>query len=379
MTDQSTTLVGDDDGQRGYNDNVVVVTSIDSDGLLSDVNHFVKNDRKEVPCKKSLRQVLQLDAQSSGSQEEQIAIDSHTVGLSQQQQPGSTAASSSPKRKRPYIVGHRGAPYKELENTIPSFRVCRETCDAVELDVFLLPKDNTLVVFHGSGTDENPGKLEDYCGVGGGILDLTLEEARNLTFNPSNEEFVCGSERVLLGRIPTLEEVLLDIRDSFPRMHTKIELKGPGTAQPVLELVERLGMVDYCSYSSFEHSRIEEVRKLRPQRGANDDDHYLYPTGAIYDGIPSANFVERALAIGASEIHLRYDTCTVDRIKAIHDAGMGSMAWMRGPLGMRYDTTNKYLDVGNEDETFYATLWETGVEKLCVNRPDVLYRMCLSE
>jgi glycerophosphoryl diester phosphodiesterase len=42
---------------------------------------------------------------------------------------------------------------------------------------------------------------------------------------------------------------------------------------------------------------------------------------------------------------------------------------------MRRDVENKYLDVGNEDETMYATLLETGVRQMCVNRPDVLLNM----
>ena len=72
-------------------------------------------------------------------------------------------ASSTPVN----VVGHRGALYAELENTRESFLQCAKWgCQAVELDVFVLPKDGSLVVFHGGGTDESPGLLDGYCLLG---------------------------------------------------------------------------------------------------------------------------------------------------------------------------------------------------------------------
>jgi glycerophosphoryl diester phosphodiesterase len=77
------------------------------------------------------------------------------------------------RRRVPWIVGHRGSLYQELDNTREGFQQCaRMGCDAVELDVFLL-KCETLIVFRGGGTDERPGLLEEYCGVHGSILDYT--------------------------------------------------------------------------------------------------------------------------------------------------------------------------------------------------------------
>ena len=65
----------------------------------------------------------------------------------------------------------RGFLYCEPENSIEGFSAAEEVgCDAVELDVFLL-KDGNLVVFHGEGTDENPGWLNSYCGIEGNILE----------------------------------------------------------------------------------------------------------------------------------------------------------------------------------------------------------------
>jgi glycerophosphoryl diester phosphodiesterase len=252
--------------------------------------------------------------------------------------------------------------YDELENTREGFVKSAEMgADAVELDVFLL-KCGTLVVFHGGGTDENPGHLLDYCGVDKGILELTYAEALELTFNPSYTEFGCPASKTLSGWIPTLEQVLADAKESG--LHVKVELKGHGTVEPTLEVVERLGMSSQCSYASFDKDRITHLRSLRP-------DKLAYPTGALFNDIPQ-DYIKQAERAGATEIHLRYDTCTKDIISEIHQAGFGSMAWFRGPIGMASDCQESFWDVGNEDENMYNVMLRTGVQQMCVNRPDVL-------
>mmetsp|Transcript_24382 Transcript_24382/g.34022 ORF Transcript_24382/g.34022 Transcript_24382/m.34022 type:complete len:254 (-) Transcript_24382:2984-3745(-) len=246
-------------------------------------------------------------------------------------------------------------------------------CDGIELDVFLL-KCGTLAVFHGGGSDENPGDLTEYClleknNEKTSILDYTYEEAQQFRFNPNFQEFACGGERAVSrdAYIPTLKDVLLDMK--VRNKIVKIELKGPGTAKPVLDLVEELDMVPQCHYSSFDLSRIHKIRKLRPKRLPNGS--HVYKTGALFNDVPP-NFMDIAKQIDASEIHLRYDTCTPQRIAQIHKAGMDSMSWSRGPIGMRKDTTTVYHDVGYEDASFLHTMMQTGVKQLCVNKPDVL-------
>ena len=269
--------------------------------------------------------------------------------------------------RRPWIVGHRGCLYQELENTRIGFQKCAEMgTDAVELDVILL-KCGTLIPFHGSGSSSD-GELLGYCGVKGSITELTYEEALQLSFNPSNAEFPCPDDRILAGSIPTLEQVLLDAKESG--LHVKIELKGYRVEEPTLELVDRLDMVAQCTFSAFDLERIALVRKLRPFRCPIRGEH-IYKTGALFDDLPN-NYIEQAKAVGADEIHVRYDTCSLHVIDSIHKAGFGSMVWMRGPIGMSEDCKEKYWDVGNEDESMYRALLQTGVQQLCINRPDTL-------
>lgn len=269
----------------------------------------------------------------------------------------------------PTIVGHRGVVYREPENTISSFQTAAAVgCHAVELDVFLL-KCNTVIVFHGDGNDENPGGLKSHCGVEGSILDYTLEDVRKLSFVEGDAHF-CPNQKLAMATIPTLEEVLEVAKEMG--FDVKIELKGPGTEEPVLEIVERMGMVDQCTFSSFHHERIERIRELHPQTHA--DGSYVYKTGALFTECPQ-DFIARAKKVEASEVHLCYDTCTRERVKAIHEEGMGSLAWFCGPMTMKKHCDEKYLDVGNEDASMYQMVLHSGVEALCVNRPEVLLNL----
>jgi len=271
----------------------------------------------------------------------------------------------------PNICGHRGAVFAEPENTVNGFQAAAKMgCDSVELDVFLL-KDGKLVVFHGDGTDKNPGLLHSYCGIEGSILDYDYDKVQRLKLRKECKEFPCPDDKFHGAYIPLLEEVLMDAKESG--IYVRIELKGPGTEIPSLKLVEKLGMVNQCSFASFNHERVANIRKLRPER--KPDGSHQYITGCLYNNDIPDNYIEECEAIGATEVHLKYDTCTKDRVRAIHDKGLKSMAWFRGPVGMREDSSTKYLDVGNEDETMYLAVINTGVMIMCVNKPDVLLNL----
>jgi glycerophosphoryl diester phosphodiesterase len=271
--------------------------------------------------------------------------------------------------------------YQELENTLESFQACAAMgCDAIELDVFQLKKDGTLIVFHGGGTDQAPGQLQDYFQRPGTILDLTYPQVQALRF-VEDPEFPVAPLKLKSGRIPTLEQVLQWAQQTSPKLQLKLELKGPDTVEPTLALVDRLGMVDQCSFSSFDESRLKLLRQLKPDLrsdvGVDGTSQHVYRTGwLLNDQIPVELLLDRAKALGVDEIHLRYDLCSPPSLMAeIHKAGFATMAWMRGPIGMAQDVQDKYWDVGNEDESMYATLLQSGVQQVCVNKPDVLIGM----
>mmetsp|Transcript_16079 Transcript_16079/g.22067 ORF Transcript_16079/g.22067 Transcript_16079/m.22067 type:complete len:372 (-) Transcript_16079:411-1526(-) len=269
------------------------------------------------------------------------------------------------------VLGHRGSMYQELENTRRGFQLVSEMgCNGFELDVFLL-SCGTLVVYHGGGSDANPGLLDGYCHAEGSILDYKADEVSRIKFNADSDKFVCCPDKIRNAYIPTLEEVLLDARETD--VMVKIELKGSGTAEPAVRLVEKLDMTDQVAFSSFDHDRIATVRKMRPE--LNDDGTHMVRTGALFNHDISDNFVEEARKVGASEVHFRYDTCTRERVEKAHEAGMDTMAWFRGPIGMGQDLTGRYKNLGCEGEEMYRIVMASGVQSMCVNRPDVLLDM----
>jgi glycerophosphoryl diester phosphodiesterase len=206
-------------------------------------------------------------------------------------------------------------------------------------------------------------------------MDLTLDQCFELSFNTTYDGFPCPPEKIHSSSIPTLKDVLLDLKTTQTKI--KIELKGPNTVEPTLKLIEELDMVHQCQYSSFQLDRLRLLRQLRPQRNEKTGE-YVYATGALFGANVPSDYIERALSIGASQVHLRYDTCTVERVAAIRKAGLTSMVYFRGPLAMMMDAAS-FNDVGFEDERCYQALIDTGVDQLCVNRPDLLMRMVRSQ
>ena len=79
-----------------------------------------------------------------------------------------------------------------------SVHAAQAGADGIELDVFLL-KCGTLVVFHGTGTDQEPGRLESYCGVEGSILDYTAEEARGIFVRAVSAAVQAGNAKLLVS------------------------------------------------------------------------------------------------------------------------------------------------------------------------------------
>lgn len=286
------------------------------------------------------------------------------------------------------IIGHRGCPYDEVENTLEGFRRTASLSlqqsqyrIALELDVFVLAC-GTLVVFHGGDNDPSqPGAMDDYIKGNkyhGSIMKYTwkeIEEKEDFELDPSCPEFKAALDmssstltldKIAAARIPTLESVLRMIQQEFPTVVVKIELKGPNTAKPVLELVRQLQMQQQCQYSAYDLSQIEYIRNEEPTA----------ITGALFGGIdPPHDYISQAKAVGASEIHLQYDACTASRLDTISKEGMQCMAWFRGPFGMSRDDECKYLETTEVD--MCPILLAAGVRYLCVDRPHALAELLL--
>ncbi len=191
------------------------------------------------------------------------------------------------------IMGHRGAPFYEPENTLRSFRRALEMgAAAVELDVHLT-KDGRLAVIH----DATLGRTTNGRGR---VRDFTLAELKKL-------------DAGLGERIPSLEEALELVRG---RARLLVELKEP-EAGPVLRrfFQERQACGD-AEVISFWHPALKAMKEAEPG----------LRTGALLVGCP-ADPVGLARAARAEALVLQYAYVTADLTAAAHHHGLQVYIW----------------------------------------------------
>ena len=140
------------------------------------------------------------------------------------------------------IFGHRGAAGLVAENTLESIiEALKYNVDGIEIDVHRC-KSGELVVIH----DET---LQRTTNGKGKVSELTWQEL--------------SKYRTIDGyKIPTLNQVL-DIVDA--QCVVNVELKGIGTALPVVELLEQQikntkWEYDHFVVSSFDHSQLVQIK-----------------------------------------------------------------------------------------------------------------------
>lgn len=170
-------------------------------------------------------------------------------------------------KKRPLVLGHRGAPHLHQENSLAGLRRALELgADGVEFDVFLT-KDERVVVFH----DED---LERLTGHKGRVLDRTWDELSKLRLqrrvqmgkNAQGQDVVLTFDRE--EPIPLLEEVLHELKG---RAAIDVELKPgwPKHAERTVgahtaEIIRKLGMEDQVVVTSFDFYKLKAAEATFP-------------------------------------------------------------------------------------------------------------------
>ena len=196
-------------------------------------------------------------------------------------------------RKQIIVIGHRGAKGYEPENTLLSFeKAIQLGCDYVELDVHLA--DEELFVIHDSSVDRTTNGS-------GKISELTREQIKSLD---------AGNDQ----KIPTLTEVL-ELIDG--RCGVNIELKGPGTAEPVSDLLTSLHKRSLLSFplviSSFDHKELGLASKK-------------FRRGILFDKIPD-DWIELAKNYSAWSVNLAFKEVSPDIIQTAHINGIQVLAY----------------------------------------------------
>ncbi len=154
---------------------------------------------------------------------------------------------------RPFlIIGHRGSPAEEVENTIPSFeRALNENANALEMDI-CLTKDNIPIIYH----DWDPGSMVSVLRQNGfepymkykplplpdaykkPINQLTLKEVREHYHFTLKEN---GNGEQVQAVIPTLEEFFVWSVGKEKLKCIFLDIKVPGDeANLVLTIAEKV-------------------------------------------------------------------------------------------------------------------------------------------
>lgn len=174
----------------------------------------------------------------------------------------------------PLVLGHRGAPTKEIENTIASYeKALSEGADGVELDVHIT-KDGKLVVMH----DFNTKRV---FGVDMTVEDSTLDQIKEISKD-----------------IPTLDEVFDSIGPTYYDIEIKANISFDKRLCPLLfeTLEKREEFQDKIMISSFNPIAMRKFSKISGHK---------YPQAIIYDGPPTT--VPKLLQKGQGRLFFECD------------------------------------------------------------------------
>lgn len=195
-------------------------------------------------------------------------------------------------------IGHRGAKGYEPENTLMAFQKAIDLkIDGIELDVHL-SSDGKIMVIHDETIDRTTnGK--------GSVNKLSFQEIK--AFRIENQ-----------FEIPTLTEVFDLVNHNCL---INVELKGNGTAIPVVKLIEQYVLGKNWNYndfiiSSFDWNMLKEV-------------HFLNPKISI--GVLTEESLGQALAfakkIKAFSIHPDYHLLSKENVALMQENGFEVFPW----------------------------------------------------
>ena len=191
------------------------------------------------------------------------------------------------------IMGHRGAPVDEPENTLRSFsRALAVGVTAVELDV-QLTKDGRLAVIHDETLDRTTnGK--------GRVKDFTLAELQRLDAGRGEP-------------IPSLEEVFDLVQG---KAELVVELKQPEAAGALRGFFQARRVFEVATVVSFWHPAVKALKKAEPR----------FNTGLLMVGCP-ADPPGLARAADADALILQYAYVTPELVAAAHQQDIKVMVW----------------------------------------------------
>lgn len=219
---------------------------------------------------------------------------------------------------------HRGAPAYCPENTFLSFYTGMYMgANGIETDVWMT-KDGVPVLFHDD-------ILDRVCGVDGCITDYTFDELQKFLV-------VKGD---LSDKIPSLEDFLAHF--AHRDITFAIELKGPNTEIPTVDLIRKYGVEKKTVITSFNLDYIKNAKKYAPEMRVG------YLTKNVDEAIET-----ELLNMEADEICPVGKEITAEKVEKWHKLGFNVRAW------------------GITDEEIMKQVYDAGADGMTVNFPDKL-------
>jgi glycerophosphoryl diester phosphodiesterase len=211
---------------------------------------------------------------------------------------------------KPLVIGHRGAPKKILENTLPSFEAAIQMgADMIELDV-QESSDGHLVVFHDFD-------VERLSGQEGMLVSMNLDELKSLDLGHN-------------AFIPTLEEVLDLARG---RIKVNIEIKVLDIEELALKAVIDRGMLDDVIFSSFFHDTLMQIQGIN-----------LNAKTAILYSSPIEDVVSYANDLRVSAINPLFFLLEPATVEEAHQHSLQIFPWTVNDEAMIEELINMHVD-----------------------------------
>lgn len=241
----------------------------------------------------------------------------------------------------PFGVAHRGSRILWPENTMEAFSgAVALGFEWLETDLHITA-DATLVCFHDHTLDRTTDRS-------GPVRALTRAE---LAAVDAGHHHAAGEDFPFRGRgigVPSLEELVT----TFPTTRIIVDLKEDGLADPLWELIERLGLHGRLVVGSFSDRRLAEFRRL--SRGSVATSTGPRRSVVAYAGAMAGRAPRLADAVQFPVSLGRLRPLTSRTVASFHRSGYQAHVW----------TVNE----AEEMDRFY----DIGVDAVITDRPDLL-------